>query len=107
MNGYADLGTWWGFTPYVGAGLGGAYLTMSNYETTPALLTTTPSNSRWNLAWAAMAGVSYQISHNVLLDLGYRHVELGSITGGPSANPLTLRHFGGDEIRLGVRMMLD
>ena len=32
---------------------------------------------------------------------------LGSITGGPTANPLTLRHFSGDEVRLGVRYLLD
>ena len=25
-NAYADIGTWYGFTPYVGAGIGGAHV---------------------------------------------------------------------------------
>ncbi len=106
-NGYVDLGTWWGFTPYLGAGIGSAYLTMSGYETNPATVDAN-STSRWNLAWAVHAGVSYNISHNTLLDLSYRHVDLGSITGGPqSVNPLTLKHLSGDEVRLGMRFLLD
>lgn len=105
-NAYADLGTWGGFTPYLGAGIGSARITMSGYETNPATVSTT-STTRWNLAWAVHAGVSYNISHNTLLDLSYRHVDLGSITGGPATNPLTLRHFSGDEVRLGMRFLLD
>ena len=26
FNAYLDLGNWWGFTPYVGAGIGCSYL---------------------------------------------------------------------------------
>lgn len=106
-NGYLDLGTWWGFTPYIGGGIGGAYLTLSGYESSPATVGTVSANSRWNLAWAAMAGVSRHIMHNVLLDVGYRHIEMGKISGGPSTNPLTLRNVRGDEVRVGVRILLD
>ena len=34
-------------------------------------------NTEWNLAWALHAGVSYEISSDVTLDLGYRFTYLG------------------------------
>ncbi len=30
-NAYVDLGTWWCVTPFIGAGVGGARVTMANY----------------------------------------------------------------------------
>ena len=42
FNGYADLGTWYGVTPYVGAGVGFAYnklfgMTDTGFAAVPAL----------------------------------------------------------------------
>jgi opacity protein-like surface antigen len=34
-NAYIDFGTWYGFTPYIGAGIGGAYVTMASYQMPP------------------------------------------------------------------------
>jgi opacity protein-like surface antigen len=102
LNGYIDLGTWAGFTPYVGAGFGGTYLTVSSFGN-PAALT----NREWNTALAGMAGVSYAISHNVLVDLGYRHLWLGDANDGPDAARLTIKNISGDEIRIGLRYLLD
>jgi opacity protein-like surface antigen len=59
------------------------------------------------VAWAAMAGVSYNLSYNVLIDVGYRHVNMGDAVGGPSKNELTVRKVTGDEIRVGIRYLLD
>src|SRR6185437_708963 len=105
-NIYFDLGTWGGLTPYVGAGAGSAYLTMSNFTTSPAG-SVIASRSRWNFAWAAMAGVSYRLSENWLIDVGYRHIDMGDATGGPEANSLTLKKLTGDEIRVGLRYKID
>ncbi|MBI1202982.1 MAG: outer membrane beta-barrel protein [Rhodopseudomonas sp.] len=108
-NAYADLGTWYGFTPYIGAGIGGTNLTFTSYEYGAAVApmdTTAVPVQRWNFAWAAMAGVSYNVAHNVLFDLGYRHVDLGDISGGPSSN-LSVKKLTGDEVRIGIRYLID
>ncbi len=108
-NGYLDLGTWTGITPYVGAGIGGADLIFSSYENPSAvapMLSTAVPIHRWNVAWAAMAGLSYNFAPNLLLDVGYRHVEMGDVSGGPNGQ-LTVKRLTGDEIRVGVRYLLD
>jgi opacity protein-like surface antigen len=107
LNGYFDLGSWAGFTPYVGGGIGGAYVSMSSYETMPPQAILVPSVSHWNVAWAVMAGASYNLSYNVLLDVGYRHIDMGDVIGGPTANELTVKRLTGDEVRVGLRYVLD
>lgn len=108
-NGYVDLGTWYGVTPYVGAGIGGANLIFSSYEnpsaTAPMVSTAVPV-SRWNLAWAVMAGLSYAVAPNILIDVGYRHIDMGDISGGPNEQ-LTVKKLTGDEVRIGFRYLLD
>jgi opacity protein-like surface antigen len=108
-NGYIDLGTWYGVTPYFGAGIGAANLIFSSYQnanaTAPMPSTAVP-DSRWNMAWAVMAGLSYSITPNMLVDIGYRHVDMGDITGGPN-DQLTVKKLTGDEVRLGFRYLLD
>ena len=84
------------FTPYIGAGVGGAYIksrlfqSYSYYEydtrydnagdytifNNPGQVISGKSNE-WNLAWNLTAGVSYTISDNVLLDLSYRYADFG------------------------------
>lgn len=107
-NGYIDFGTWAGFTPYAGAGIGASNVIFSGYEN-PAATSPMPSTAvpvqRWNVAWAAMLGVSYSLNHNMLLDIGYRHLELGDVSGGPSSQ-LTVKRFTSDEIRLGIRFLI-
>lgn len=106
-NAYIDFGTWYGMTPYLGAGIGGAYVTMANYESTPPTGQPAVNYSRWNFAWAAMAGVSFAITHDWLIDVSYRHVEMGDVLGGPSGNELTVDNLRGDEIRIGFRYLLN
>ncbi len=80
-NGFFDINTQTDFTPYLGAGLGLAYLdtdyrsgiTMNNIP-----IGASSSDGSWNFAWSLMAGVGYSINENLTLDLGYRYIDLGS-----------------------------
>ncbi|MDE2577500.1 MAG: porin family protein [Hyphomicrobiales bacterium] len=128
FNGYLDLGTWAGFTPYVGAGVGANYTYsklnqrwwMSNgvpYQvTTPDALTSNTwyynwdayrIDNGWHLAWAAMAGVSYAVTPNMSLDLGYRYANLGTIQSGGLLGALTTSRNTMHSVRLGFRYTPD
>src|ERR1700694_2163846 len=85
-NAYADLGTWWCVTPFVGAGVGMSRNTISNFVdiNTPNLgVAFTPNASKWDLAWAVHAGVGYRVNPGLTLELAYHYVNLGDgVTGG-------------------------
>ena len=109
-NIYGDLGTWWGLTPYIGAGFGTTRLSTSDFSQhfLPAVAAVDTTN-KWNFAWAYMAGISYRISGNYNIDLGYRHIDMGDVTTGrdSSGNRLTFKKMSADEVRLGVRYLID
>ncbi len=107
FNGYIDLGTWAGFTPYVGVGIGKARMEIHDFMTTPAPPVPVSAKYMWNTAWSAMAGVTYNLSYSLLIDVGYRHVDMGDINTGPPNNPFTITKVSGDEIRIGLRYLLD
>src|SRR5664279_3448938 len=72
LNGYIDLGTWYRITPYIGAGAGVAYASVSDYVGTAAPpIPGEPAKNQWNFAWAGMAGAAVPISRNMLVDVGY------------------------------------
>lgn len=80
LNGYVDLATWNNITPYVGAGIGAAYVNASNKTSFNPDGTSTSydgSNGQWNFAWALMAGAEYAITPNWSVDAGYRYKNLG------------------------------
>lgn len=110
-NVYGDLGTWFGFTPYVGAGAGGAFLRTNDFRSPTFLPLSSEVESRgeWNFSWAWMAGVSYRVSENFQLDLGYRHIKLGDVSTAEDdfGNQLTFKKVSADEFRLGVRYLID
>jgi opacity protein-like surface antigen len=98
-NAYVDLGTWWCITPFVGAGIGTSRVSISNFTDTGVnnihgpvnayvggpvnpSYATAANGSQWNFAWAAHAGLGYQISPSVTLELAYSYVDLGSGTTG-------------------------
>ena len=63
-NVYIDLGTWAGFTPYVGVGVG---TTLSKSRIFgPVDLPHHRTGDHWNSSYASMAGVSYQVSRTNL-----------------------------------------
>jgi opacity protein-like surface antigen len=81
-NAYVDLGTWECFTPFVGFGVGGAYNTLSDFtDVNPNGGFGFGRNpSEWHFAWALHAGVAYNVSKNLKLELAYRYLNYGSIT---------------------------
>lgn len=80
VNAYADLGTYSGITPYLGAGIGASYLKTSNINTSigPA----GSGDGQWNFAWALMAGASYAFTDRLALDVNYRYLNLGEASLG-------------------------
>jgi outer membrane autotransporter protein len=72
-NAYVDLGTIAGFTPYVGAGVGVIYASQRVDDTS-----TTPDwhfrDTQYALAYALNAGVSYKVSQNASVDVGYQYL---------------------------------
>ncbi len=76
-NAYVDLGTYHGITPYVGAGIGGAYVWWDNLRNTVGGVTTVHAGaSNWRFAWALMAGASYCVTDRMELDVGYRYTRI-------------------------------
>jgi opacity protein-like surface antigen len=92
-NAYADLGTYVGFTPYVGAGAGVTRVTWDALNSTnrcvPAVGfpcgaapagTSNPGQEDWRFTYALMAGFSYDLTKNMKVDLGYRYSKVESGT---------------------------
>jgi opacity protein-like surface antigen len=150
FNAYADLGEWYGFTPYIGAGVGVSYVRTSgaiNYfktsDGTPYAADLSPvdgyplvwvnkddgkaldpqpmlafaqqywdrsrAKSSWKFAWALFAGVSYDLTQSIKVDLGYRYLNSGKYVGlagssGATASPYDLVSH---EVRVGVRLTTD
>lgn len=93
-NAYFDYLTCTPWTPYVGAGIGSAYLKADDGS---------HAKSVYNLAWQVMAGLTYDINSHWTLDAGYRYADLGRIrknSGEGHVAKLTARDH---EILLGVR----
>ena len=73
-NAYVDIGTWHGVTPYVGAGIGGAWVkwdTLHNSDLDGDFYH--QGGKGWRFAYALMAGASYCLTDRVKLDVGYRY----------------------------------
>jgi opacity protein-like surface antigen len=114
VNGYVDFGTWGGFTPYVGGGVGVARLKSANYVDTtdsPSITGVMGQGTQQNFAWAAMAGVAYQIAPSWMVDVGFRHLDLGDVVSsdgaGSRTNAMVFRNQTVNEARVGVRYLFD
>jgi outer membrane immunogenic protein len=87
-NFYYDIKTGTAFTPYVGAGLGVAWLDQKYSSTFTGWTAATDNGSKsfTNFAWNLGAGVGYSVTDNIILDLGYRYSNLGETKSVASAN---------------------
>ena len=87
-NGYVDMGTFSGWTPYVGAGVGATLVKYDDYRVNetcsggacavpPATNRTThPGADEWRFTYALMAGVAYEFARNWKVDLGYKYTNV-------------------------------
>jgi len=109
-NAYIDFGTWSGFTPYLGGGVGVSRLQASHYADTADPIAVTGVGQQQNFAWAAMAGVAYQVAPNWMVDVGFRHLHLGdvsSVDAGVVTSVAAFRNLSANEARVGVRYLFD
>ena len=95
INGYVDLGTYAGFTPYAGAGVGYTHvkwdgLRSAVYDATDTFAGNDSNGGvgSWRFSYALMAGVAYDITDNMKLDLGYkfRRINGGNMFGWNAAH---------------------
>jgi opacity protein-like surface antigen len=124
-NAYIDLGTWWCFTPFFGVGVGGAYHTFDTMTDigfnngSTGFGYSSARYSDWTFAWALHAGVAYEVSKTLKIELAYRYLDLGSPNtsiincgafgcagNGPRAY-YTLTDLYANELKLGVRWLID
>jgi outer membrane immunogenic protein len=76
-NAYYDIKTGTAFTPYVGAGLGVAWIRQKASSSFVGGVIDDDSYNTTNLAWNLGAGIGYALTENVVLDLGYRYTSFG------------------------------
>ncbi len=133
-NGYFDLGTWYGLTPYIGAGVGFAAHNVSGLNdiggTQPIGQTAggvaiygsggygfAPSKVSIAPAFALMTGLSWDVNKRLKLEIGYRYLNMGSATAGvitcqpniPSTNcPFERQSYklSSQDVHIGMRWML-
>jgi opacity protein-like surface antigen len=129
VNGYVDLGTYVGFTPYVGGGLGYTYVDWGSLSSsifcvgatcpgggTPLATTEHEGAQSWRFTYAAMAGLAYDVSRNLKIDLGYRYRRIdggsmfdfdpASASAGASGTQGDDPGLSSHEVRVGLRYSL-
>ncbi|WP_052341280.1 outer membrane protein [Salinarimonas rosea] len=114
-NAYLDLGTWHGFTPYVGAGVGYAWNTLDGLAVSgcPAPCTAggvplagleRAHETTGSFAYALTAGVSVDAGRSLSVDLNYRYVRLGeAATGVVAGTRIEADALSAHEARIGLR----
>jgi opacity protein-like surface antigen len=120
-NAYVDLGTWWYMTPFIGAGVGGARVSIANFTdqgitniggVTGPSLAFGDNVAKWNFAWALHAGVGYKVTPNFTVELAYRYLDMGDGLSGDLrtfdgtnniVNPTTFKSITSHDLKLGVR----
>jgi opacity protein-like surface antigen len=125
-NAYADLGTWWCITPFVGAGIGTARVSVGNFTDTGDFINGGVQNhsfnsagqaSQWNFAWALHAGLAYKVSPGLTLELAYSYVSMGNGLTGPTSSfdqvtntthaPFSYNNITSNDVKLGLRWELN
>jgi opacity protein-like surface antigen len=103
LNGYVDLGTYVGVTPYVGAGIGfirstsklsASYTTENGDDTDDFVLKN--NRTQYAFAYTLNAGLAYQVSKNLLVDLGYQYFSA------PDAEYVTAESLTSYPVRKGI-----
>ncbi|MCH2172505.1 outer membrane beta-barrel protein [Myxococcota bacterium] len=78
VNAYYDIPTNWAVRPYLGIGVGIAWIYADTTNLVSADLRIDDSQTQW--AANALAGFGWQISEDTVIDLGYRYLRSGDPT---------------------------
>lgn len=113
LNGYYDFKNTTKFTPYLSAGLGVSRIE-NDISTNPEMFNSSEhistdtsehisTDTNNNFAWTAGAGVAYQVTKDVALDLAYRYVDAGEIETSLSLDGATSADLISHDYSLGIR----
>lgn len=119
FNVYADLGTWGGITPFVGAGIGFSRIGIHSFRDAgiangAPTLGYADSDYKWNVAYAFHAGLAYEVTRNMTLEFAYRYVYLGDGQSGDLIaydgtntirNPMLFKGIDSHDLKFGVRYL--
>ena len=118
-NLYADLGTWWSVTPFVGVSAGFSANRISSFldvNTVTNGVAFGAAEWKYNFAWGATAGLAYSVTRNVTIELAYRYLYLGDAQSGDLIaytgtnnvnNPMLFKGISSQDFKLGVRFSLE
>ena len=106
FNLYYDLPRFGLITPYIGAGVGMAFVELRDTTFTDGVVVRLPNKSDTNFAWSLMAGVGTDLGRGVVLDVGYRYLNMGEIgVSSPAIGyNLRLNDLSEHQFRAGVRI---
>jgi opacity protein-like surface antigen len=109
-NLYVDLGNYSGFSPYIGGGIGFSYVMVDDIVSQSGDdFFDVGNGDDWNFAWALMAGIAYDFTPNLALDVGYRYLNLGDVSSdtledaGAGDGDFSYDNLQAHEIRVGMR----
>ncbi len=113
-NAYLDLGEHKGFSPYIGGGIGGAFIDNSSVISSGNPLPQAPvsffeGDDEFRFAWALTAGTEYKVTDNLSFDLNYRYLNIADgrvadiVDAGQDFGDLNDDGFDGHEFRVGFR----
>ena len=117
VNAYVDLGTYMCITPYVGAGIGIASVSVLGLKDVNVPNNSVfygADNTETNFAWAVYGGLAYEVNPSVTLDLAYRYTDLGDAKSGTvtaydnssSYSGVYINDITSHDLMLGVRWKL-
>lgn len=101
VNAYIDLPNLGPITPYLGAGLGAAYVKYDDWQTREVCAVCSyksekPGKDSFRFAMSLMAGMSYGLTDRMKLDVGYRylHINGGDAYGYDAADRASQTAYG-------------
>lgn len=112
LNAYLDLNKNGGqVTPYIGGGIGFARLTTTNvaFENPDTGTGTWEGATTWNFAWSITGGLGIEVASNMIVDLNYRYVHLGTALAYTNLNgntPIVYDNINAHEFRVGLRFLM-
>jgi opacity protein-like surface antigen len=123
-NAYFDLSNWHGIKPFVGVGIGASYNIISDFTDTDPTSGDTFTASYaygadtgiWNFAWALYAGLGYEVTDRLTIEVAYRYINLGNAQSGDLVaydgtndynNPMHFNNITSHDFKVGFRFALN